>query len=112
MVVDTRPLPRDGKYATNIVDAGKDLLELENQLIASGTRNRWPATVLAHMHTVLNVQQAQSHVNRRNDKTGIKRSSKIEAESSKKDGGDDNDSGARLLAVMTCMLVHRMSTCT
>jgi hypothetical protein len=69
MVVDTRPLPRDGKYAANIVDAGMDLLDLENKLIASGTRNSWPATVLAHMHTVLNAQQAQLHAARRNDKT-------------------------------------------
>lgn len=60
MVVDTRPPPRDGAYAKTIVDAGQDLLDLENRLIASGARNGWSSTLLAHMHIVLKAQRARS----------------------------------------------------
>jgi hypothetical protein len=58
LLLDSRPYPRQldkgrGTYGKTLNDAEQDLLELESQLIAAGTVNRYNACTLAHLHFVL-----------------------------------------------------------
>ena len=53
LVLDSRPPPGNGQYATDFAGMRDDMLALEKTLVGAGCQNNYNASTLAHLHTVL-----------------------------------------------------------